>query len=69
MNAHASLALDALETLDGDRSAGERAWGYHWDMQTRWSFYPAGSPNVVVTAFACSAPARGRAGARAPRPR
>ena len=23
-------------------------------MQTRWSFYPAGSPNVVVTAFAAS---------------
>ena len=34
--------------------AGPRAWGYHWDMQTRWSFYPAGSPNVVVTAFAAS---------------
>jgi hypothetical protein len=49
------LAIDALETLDADRSAGDRAWGYHWDMQTRWSFYPAGSPNVVVTAFACSA--------------
>lgn len=49
-----ALALDALQTLDGDRTAGERAWGYHWDMQTRWSFYPAGSPNVVVTAFACS---------------
>jgi hypothetical protein len=37
-----------------DQSAGERGWGYHWDMQTRWSFYPAGSPNVVVTAFAAS---------------
>jgi hypothetical protein len=44
----------ALELLDLDRSAGPRAWGYHWDMQTRWSFYPAGSPNVVVTAFAAS---------------
>jgi hypothetical protein len=49
------LALAALETLDADRTAGPRAWGYHWDMQTRWSFYPAGSPNVVVTAFAASA--------------
>ena len=29
-------------------------WGYPWDVQTRWSFYPAGSPNVVVTAFAAS---------------
>ena len=46
------LALDAIETLDADHSAGEEAWGYWWDMQTRWSFYAAGSPNVVVTAFA-----------------
>ena len=44
----------ALDLLDSDRTAGARAWGYHWDMQTRWSFYPAGSPNVVVTAFAAS---------------
>jgi hypothetical protein len=46
------LALDSLSTLDEDRTAGEAAWGYWWDMQTRWSFYPAGSPNIVVTAFA-----------------
>jgi hypothetical protein len=44
----------ALELLAADRTAGSRAWGYHWDMQTRWSFYAAGSPNVVVTAFAAS---------------
>jgi hypothetical protein len=48
------LGLRALELLDLDRTAGVHAWGYHWDMQTRWSFYPAGSPNVVVTAFAAS---------------
>ena len=48
----ARLARDALAELDGDRRAGERAWGYHWDVQTRWSFYPGGTPNVVVTAFA-----------------
>jgi hypothetical protein len=41
-----------VELLLADRAAGDRAWGYHWDMQTRWSFYEAGSPNVVVTAFA-----------------
>jgi hypothetical protein len=46
------LGLRALDLLDVDRTAGPRAWGYHWDMQTRWSFYAAGSPNVVVTAFA-----------------
>lgn len=46
------LALGALELLDADCRAGSSAWGYHWDVQTRWSFYPAGTPNVVVTAFA-----------------
>jgi hypothetical protein len=48
------LALQAAELLCADRIAGARAWGYHWDVQTRWSFYPAGSPNVVVTAFAAA---------------
>jgi hypothetical protein len=43
-----------LEVLMEDTSAGTPGWGYHWDMQTRWSFYPAGSPNVVVTAFAAT---------------
>jgi hypothetical protein len=45
-----ALALRALNELD----AGAVAWGYPWDMQTRWSFYPAGSPNAVVTAFAAA---------------
>jgi hypothetical protein len=49
---YSRLALDALSELDADRRAGPEAWGYHWDMQTRWSFYPGGSPNVVVTFFA-----------------
>lgn len=44
-----------LEVLLEDTTSGTPAWGYHWDMQTRWSFYPAGSPNVVVTAFAANA--------------
>ena len=44
----------ALTLLLEDRSAGE-AWGYPFDVQTRWSFYPADSPNVVVTAFAGTA--------------
>jgi|SRR5579884_3442804 len=48
------LAINALEVLDADRQAGGFAWGYHWDMQTRWSFYPAGSPSIVHTAFAVS---------------
>jgi hypothetical protein len=48
----ASLGLSALRVLDADRSAHDLAWGYPFDVQTRWSFYPAGSPNVVVTSFA-----------------
>ena len=50
-----SLALHALDELNADRRAGPLAWGYHWDMQTRWSFYPAGSPSIVHTAFAVNA--------------
>jgi hypothetical protein len=49
------LGERALALLDADRTAGPRAWGYPWDMQTRWSFYPAGTPNVVATAFAAGA--------------
>ncbi len=55
-DAHLSgLARDALETLCADTTCGEDGWGYPWDTQTRWSYYPAGSPNVVVTAFAANA--------------
>jgi hypothetical protein len=53
--------IRALERLAADRTAGPRAWGYHWDMQTRWSFYAAGSPNVVVSAFAASGLVEGSA--------
>lgn len=31
---------------------GIAAWGYAFDVQTRWGFYPTGSPNVIATAFA-----------------
>ena len=48
----AGLGLGALTQLDADCTAGPVAWGYPFDVQTRWSFYPAGSPNVVVTSFA-----------------
>jgi hypothetical protein len=49
---HLASAGQALELLAADRSAGDEAWGYPWDMQTRWSYYPKGSPNVVATVFA-----------------
>ena len=48
----ATLCPAALELLDADLTAGPVAWGYPFDVQTRWSFYPAGSPNVVITSFA-----------------
>ena len=48
------VARDAMETLMADTTCGE-AWGYPWDTQTRWSFYPGGSPNVVATAFSANA--------------
>jgi hypothetical protein len=48
------FAARALEALFADHGAGPRAWGYPWDTQTRWGFYPAGSPNVVATTFAAS---------------
>ena len=50
-----SAGLRAVDSLHADTSAGDRAWGYDWDVQTRWSFYAARTPNVVVTAFAVSA--------------
>jgi hypothetical protein len=30
-------------------------WGYDFDVQTRWGYYRAGTPNAVVTAFAAHA--------------
>jgi hypothetical protein len=49
-----ALLSQPVELLLADVGEDPRAWGYHWDMQTRWSFYAAGSPNVVATTFAAS---------------
>ncbi len=35
-----------------DRGSG---WGYDFDVQTRWSYYRAGQPNAIATAFASHA--------------
>ena len=40
--------LAARSLRDGD----EAAWGYDFDVQTRWGSYRRGTPNAVVTAFA-----------------
>lgn len=56
------LGVEASLTTGGDRTRVRSeeiiarlgpgmAWGYPFDVQTRWSFYPAGSPNIVVTSF------------------
>lgn len=49
--------LRALVTLlqETGGSLGGGRWGYEFDVQTRWAFYPAGSPNLIVTAFAARA--------------
>jgi hypothetical protein len=30
---------------------GGLGWSYDFDVQTRWGYYPAGTPNAVVTSF------------------
>lgn len=42
------LAELALQT---DGFLGEGRWGYEFDVQTRWAFYPSGSPNLIATVF------------------
>jgi hypothetical protein len=46
-------ALSLLELLasHGSRGAGSFAWGYEFDVQTRWAFYARGTPNIIVTTF------------------
>ncbi len=61
-----ALAADAMETLVADTTCGEYAWGYPWDTQTRWSFYPGGRPNLVATAFSANALAEASAAVGAP---
>lgn len=47
------LAGSLVSRIIGEHGAGP--WGYEFDVQTRWAFYPAGSPNVVATTFALRA--------------
>lgn len=43
----ATLTLSAR--LDGEYGG---LWGYEFDVQTRWGYYPEGEPNMVATTFA-----------------
>jgi hypothetical protein len=55
-NAHTrKAALEPLRLLCADESAGADAWGYPFPVQTRWSYYAARTPNIVVTSFAIAA--------------
>jgi hypothetical protein len=49
-----SLAdCEALAALarQADGCLGDGRWGYEFDVQTRWAYYPAGSPNLIATYF------------------
>lgn len=37
--------------ISKDARMADGAWGYEFDVQTRWAFYPAGSPNLIATVF------------------
>jgi hypothetical protein len=45
-------AREVLELVLADKTTGTPGWGYPFDVQTRWSFYAAGTPNIIVTSFA-----------------
>jgi len=47
--ARAQRLYEQLERCEG--RAGDGGWGYEFDVQTRWGYYPAGSPNLIATAF------------------
>jgi hypothetical protein len=54
---YAGLALALAGRLEARAfPAGKGAgWGYPFDVQTRWGFYPRTQPNAVVTSFAAHA--------------
>ncbi len=52
--AQAGRWLDWLVENEARVQAGA-AWGYHFDVQTRFFFYPRNSPNTIATSFAAQA--------------
>ncbi len=46
-----------LERLVAQRRVNRdrRAWGYEFDVQTRWAYYPRGTANIIVTTFVANA--------------
>lgn len=52
--ARAEWAIDRLEALRCE-AYEEPCWGYHFDVETRFFFYSAATPNSIATAFAAHA--------------
>jgi hypothetical protein len=48
-----AAALEDMLRWDDSLARSNGGWGYEFDVQTRWAFYPAGSPNVIATYFVC----------------
>lgn len=50
-------AAGRADVLRKELAARQRhgGWGYEFDVQTRWGFSRAGSPNIIVTAFVLEA--------------
>jgi hypothetical protein len=46
-------SADAIASalLDAEGHSGDGAWGYEFDVQTRWGFYAAREPNLIATTF------------------
>lgn len=51
----ARALVDALLEREDIARLGDGAWGYEFDVQTRWAFYPMGSPNLIATVFVARA--------------
>ena len=53
----AGLAIALAERLERRTlpSGDGAGWGYPFDVQTRWGYYPSTQPNAVVTSFAAHA--------------
>lgn len=47
----ARTLVDALLQREDIARLGRGAWGYEFDVQTRWAYYPVGSPNLIATVF------------------
>jgi hypothetical protein len=45
----ATALMELLVSSPGCLGGG--AWGYEFDVQTRWAYYPTGSPNLIATVF------------------